>query len=231
MKKAFTLAETLVTLGIIGIVAAMTIPNMVANYKANILHTQLVKAYSILQQALQKMQNDTGMIINSKNFGGNLANSSSGTFMKNFREYFINLRACKNRDCLNNTFIDEEGNLQAGTQKYKTYNNASQYISATFFDDGQSILTDGMLILIENYTSEILITIDINGLYQKPNRWGHDLFTFQVDEKTGKLLPMGAPNTRYDQTYCSTTSNNTYNGIACTYKALTDKDYFKNLPK
>lgn len=59
MKNAFTLAETLVTLGIIGIVAAMTIPNMVANYKANILHTQLVKAYSILQQALQKMQNKT----------------------------------------------------------------------------------------------------------------------------------------------------------------------------
>ena len=33
MKKAFTLAEILITLGIIGVVAAMTIPTLVANYR------------------------------------------------------------------------------------------------------------------------------------------------------------------------------------------------------
>ena len=34
-KNGFTLAETLITLGIIGIVAAMTIPTLINGYKAS----------------------------------------------------------------------------------------------------------------------------------------------------------------------------------------------------
>ena len=41
MKKAFTLAEVLITLGIIGIVAAMTIPTLITNYQKNITITRL----------------------------------------------------------------------------------------------------------------------------------------------------------------------------------------------
>lgn len=33
MKKAFTMAEVLITLGIIGIIAALTIPNLIEGYK------------------------------------------------------------------------------------------------------------------------------------------------------------------------------------------------------
>ena len=48
----------------------------------------------------------------------------------------------------------------------------------------------------------------------------------------GKLLPMLANGTYYDEaTFCSKTSTSNLNGIACTNKALNDKDYFKNLPK
>ena len=48
----------------------------------------------------------------------------------------------------------------------------------------------------------------------------------------GKLLPMDSQETRFSEDeYCSAASTNKYNGIGCTYKALTDKDYFKNLPK
>jgi len=81
-----------------------------------------------------------------------------------------------------------------------------------------------------NNNTKLFISVDVNGHNKKPNRWGHDLFTFQVMDN-GKLLPMGAEGTAYDERYCSTTSSNGYNGIGCTYKALTDKDYFKNLPK
>lgn len=35
MKKSFTLAEVLITLGIIGVVAAMTLPSLIGNYKKN----------------------------------------------------------------------------------------------------------------------------------------------------------------------------------------------------
>lgn len=40
MKKsiAFTLAEVLITLGIIGVVAAMTIPNLITSYKVHVIH-------------------------------------------------------------------------------------------------------------------------------------------------------------------------------------------------
>ncbi len=37
MKKAFTLAEVLITLGIIGVVAALTLPSLITNYKVKVL--------------------------------------------------------------------------------------------------------------------------------------------------------------------------------------------------
>ena len=45
-KAAFTLAEVLITLGIIGIVAAMTIPTLVSNYQKKVLKTQFTKKYA-----------------------------------------------------------------------------------------------------------------------------------------------------------------------------------------
>ena len=50
-EPAFTLAEVLITLGIIGVVAALTIPTLITNYKARKLHTQFLKSYSTIQQA------------------------------------------------------------------------------------------------------------------------------------------------------------------------------------
>lgn len=57
-KLAFTLAEVLITLGIIGIVAAITIPQLVNNYKAKRLRTQFLKSYSTIQQAFKEMEAD-----------------------------------------------------------------------------------------------------------------------------------------------------------------------------
>lgn len=45
-NSGFTLAESLITLGIIGVVAAMTIPNLLTNYKTQRLHSQFLKSYS-----------------------------------------------------------------------------------------------------------------------------------------------------------------------------------------
>lgn len=52
MRNAFTLAEVLITLGIIGVVAAITLPALTAKYKKQITATRLKSAYSILSQAL-----------------------------------------------------------------------------------------------------------------------------------------------------------------------------------
>ena len=57
MKKGFTLAEVLITLGIIGVVAAMTIPNLIANANANKYRSQFKKTVSSLSQAARMSEN------------------------------------------------------------------------------------------------------------------------------------------------------------------------------
>ena len=47
-RPAFTLAEVLITLGIIGVVAALTLPTLISNYKKQTYVTGLQKAYSVL---------------------------------------------------------------------------------------------------------------------------------------------------------------------------------------
>ena len=50
--KAFTMAEVLITLGIIGIVAAMTLPALVAKYQKNVTSNRLKKKYIQLYHRL-----------------------------------------------------------------------------------------------------------------------------------------------------------------------------------
>ena len=58
IKTGFTLAEVLITLGIIGVVAAITIPNLIANYKAQRLRSKFLKSYSTVQQVFKQMEAD-----------------------------------------------------------------------------------------------------------------------------------------------------------------------------
>ena len=53
MKRGFTLAEVLITLAIIGIVAALTIPSVISNYQQQEFKTGLKKAVSVLNEAIQ----------------------------------------------------------------------------------------------------------------------------------------------------------------------------------
>lgn len=116
--------------------------------------------------------------------------------------------------------------------QYRTYNNKVD-IDMKAFDDGQFVLNDGSLILINNYAnsqdSTLYISVDLNGFHKNPNRLGHDLFMFQINEK-GTLQPMGAKGTKYyskTNEYCSPTSTNAMNGAGCTYNALMDKTFFR----
>ncbi|MDR1327709.1 MAG: prepilin-type N-terminal cleavage/methylation domain-containing protein, partial [Heliobacteriaceae bacterium] len=54
MKKyAFTLSEVLITLGIIGVVAALTMPSLITKYEKQVTVTRLKKFYSIHMQTLK----------------------------------------------------------------------------------------------------------------------------------------------------------------------------------
>ena len=61
-KCAFTLAEVLVTLGIIGVVSAMTIPSLTQNWQKKAYVTQLHKVYNVVQQAFMTMINENNAL-------------------------------------------------------------------------------------------------------------------------------------------------------------------------
>ena len=61
-NAAFTLAEVLITLGIIGIVAALTMPALIANYREKAFVTSAKRGYSVLTNAMNKWNADNGIV-------------------------------------------------------------------------------------------------------------------------------------------------------------------------
>jgi prepilin-type N-terminal cleavage/methylation domain-containing protein len=88
MKKAFTLAEVLITLGIIGIVAVLTMPVLVANYQKKVIVTRMHKFYSAFNQALKLSEIDNGEISTWK-FGTLYNKASNVIFYETYlKDYF-----------------------------------------------------------------------------------------------------------------------------------------------
>ena len=52
-RNAFTLAEVLITLGIIGVVAAMTLPTLIHNYKKSVVETKVKHMYALVSNAVR----------------------------------------------------------------------------------------------------------------------------------------------------------------------------------
>ena len=70
--KGFTLAEVLVTLGIIGVVASITMPTLVQNYQKKAFATQLHKVYNELNQAgLSFLNSKNALRMSEAGFSGN----------------------------------------------------------------------------------------------------------------------------------------------------------------
>ena len=60
MRKGFTLAEVLITLGIIGVVAAITIPGLITAYKKHVIASSLKRAVSSINQAIKQSESENG---------------------------------------------------------------------------------------------------------------------------------------------------------------------------
>lgn len=231
-KSGFTLAEVLITLGIIGVVAAMTIPTLIVNIRAAQLKSRYFKSYSTINQALKLMQEDDISMDNAD------YSQVSNPFYKVFMRYLSAPLDCG----LGGDYGVQQGNTkEAPCYKSNTGNSAIPYKSLDgrsdfkqgYLDDGQIAMQDGSLLLFENYYSggKIFISVDLNGYNNKPNRAGYDLFTFQYID--GKLLPMGDARTAFPDVdrYCSLTSSSNVNGITCASKVISDADYFKKLAR
>ncbi len=63
-QRAFTLAEVLITLGVIGVVAALTIPTLIANHRNKVTETKLKKFYSVMNQAIKLAEVENGDAVN-----------------------------------------------------------------------------------------------------------------------------------------------------------------------
>ncbi len=202
----------------------MTMPVLINNAQNRELQAALKKGYSQLAQALEFMKSDLGEDILPQNY-------PAMTFAPVYRKYFKSLKTANGNPILSGKPDEETVSNAVIYENYKTY-NLSQTVKTEYFDDGQFILSDGTLIMIENpggmAARQIYITIDVNGMNKKPNVYGRDLFTFQITNE-GKFLPMGASGTGFtdENLYCSKDSNNRLNGIGCAAKALSDPDYFK----
>ena len=61
-SAAFTLAEVLITLGIIGVVAAMTLPSLIASYQEKVIVVQAKKSYSGFLNTLNRMKADEDIV-------------------------------------------------------------------------------------------------------------------------------------------------------------------------
>lgn len=232
-KNGFTLAEILISLTIIGVVMAITIPSVLRNHNAVALKSGFEYAFTFASRSVKKMNFEEGKLPTPDSY-------PSQTFKPAFVKYVKVLKDCgfgwadkdnTVRPCVERTLKENPTSVyDTETKAYKTYNK-KHYIYSYRMDDGQIILLNGMYVFIENDSGPIYLTVDVNGYVKKPNLWGHDLFTFQL-MNDGKVLPMGAPGTEYTNAavYCSKTSEDTMNGIACAYKAVMDPNYFKTLP-
>ena len=213
---AFTLAEVLITLGIIGVVAAVTLPNLMIIYKARVLRNQFMKSYSLIQQAYKMMQAD------------DVSTSPSdydASFKTVFQRYFTGTTDCGYRmssPCYNPSNI-----------KYKSP-VGNKTLSYAWLDDGQFVLKDGTLFMFENPSHSggemrAWIFVDINGINGKPNRLGYDLFVFALTDNG--IKPMGDEGTQHRNSCVFKESSYGYNGFSCASDAKNDQDYFKKVVK
>lgn len=240
-KKAFTLAEILITLGIVGIVSALTIPTLIQNYKKQVLVNQLRKAMSEISQGLQLMMAEDEVTSLTQINGAVSYCSSQNRFEtdwhciplgKRFLSSFKGSRYVTNIQDIPNykwKYLNEE--------KYEVPGIVSAHILA----DGAMILwgehwlgevqmtEEGHPLNREDIRYVMLMTIDVNG-FKGPNQWGRDLFYFMASPE-GNLIPAGSEDfrNRRGNVYlwnwstlgsCDPKNNKNSNGTGCAARII-----------
>lgn len=240
--KGFTLAEVLVTLGILGVVSALTMPVLIGGTKPKELEAQFKQAYSLLSQAVVQVVDEKGIGVRE------VYTAYNGTS-------YVNQSEIKNA-------IYSKMKV-TGDCTYKTaVKNYSKTSDNPYVDLGtvkpDKLLTNGMCMNVFVNGGDINITIDINGAGKRPNALGHDIFYFYIDnkdtlqpKKMSKLLTDDEVEDLKGQDYggdenissqkglpCSAKSKQRGNGLGCAYYALVNQNpddnsvtFWDNLPK
>lgn len=228
---AFTLAEILIVVGIIGIIAESTIPSLISDFQDKVAVTQVKKAYSTLSNAYKLAEQANG----TPDYWGLTANPSP-TILSTLTPY-LNV----SKDCSDG----RQGCFPPGVDyKYlaPSLGTDGVYDSATYpklkLADGTLLLgwvsgpactnVGGTNLQLNNICGEYYV--DING-YKNPNQYGKDVFLFWLT-KYG-IFPAG---TSYEGTFSGYTfanycrDKNTQDGEGCTAWVIynENRDYLKN---
>ena len=173
-KVAFTLAEVLITLGIIGVVAAMTLPVLINNYQKNVTVTRLKKFYTTFSQAHLRAEEANGPFESwTLTDDSSTRDDKEAVFEKYYKPY-INVSRCDS-SC------------------------APDFFKALNLTDSRLVyqLSDGSLFMFEpsqftnaanpNIEQWIYIIVDING-NTNPNISGRDIFHLDIYPKYGLVM-------------------------------------------
>lgn len=205
-KKAFTLAEVLITLGIIGVVAALTIPILINSYQKKQTVAQLKVGYSILEGAIKRSESDNGEIKHWSNWSENGGSWNQTGFMEKFFLPYMTYKKAYGPTSPEKAMCYEGGTMINGDHQYNWLTSKKQNVSTRtaitppFERYTTSILlANGMCMGInENFGSNKRnFFIDINGSYKGPNIIGKDLFIFTFDDKW-RVKPLGWDRTSED---------------------------------
>lgn len=183
----FTLAEVLITLGIIGVVAALTLPSLINKYKIKQLHTAFTRSSSIIQNVLNETAVEFGYTsfkdINSLCSG--LSAAENGACKAKYNALFDDINDFyASRFRIVNTLRNED----VRKYSFSNYSNKTQtsYINIYGVDDIYC-LADGacvtkLIFFYHNPADGISLTFDTNGPVRGPNRYGYDIFLYNTGE-------------------------------------------------
>ena len=178
-KKGFTLAEVLITLGIIGVVAAMTLPTLITNVQKQTLAVATRKFHSKLSNAVQLYMaeqgtNDFGTTDMSDQHDNDnsweRAMEESGNFARN---YFSVVKECDVND------VDK-----CFAEKYRNFSNSAKiFFASGFINQGGKafVISDGTVFTFVpgSYDMPAAVTVDVNGP-KGPNVIGYDLWNMSI---------------------------------------------------
>lgn len=214
--NGFTLAEVLITLGIIGVVAAISIPALMKNTEDKENKTAWKKIYSELNQATKLIANDSGGRLDGS-FGTTL---NSDNYRDVYIAYLKNVKLCdKNQgtSCWSSTANLNTPNV------HDWYCNWSGGRSTAIMPSGAILCfghtkVDCSDINAGQTTGCGIIYIDVNGL-KAPNTWGKDVYC-ALTNIDGNFTPCGAPGTYAGNPINLQGCKSTEMGAACSAEYL-----------
>ena len=202
-KYGFTLAEVLITLVIIGVVAALTIPVTVAKYREQQTIQTLKATYSSFAQALKRAEAENGPV-GAWDLVAPDSRTGAWNIYNNIAPALSILKECgQSSDCFGDDYLTLTGEISTLQPKNHPCTVRGMLNNGVSFAVWSNGTCDGGMCGF--------IDVDING-YKTPNRFGYDYFAFKITNNG--LIPYGINNSEISFR-CSVNSTNRENGKAC----------------